>query len=105
MKTYIKKLQSKPEDSKKQILFWSLVICMSLVCLVWITSLGPRFNKEQVAKTEEEIKPFTMFGQAISDTYDNVSASVASVPSKDDVIVEEKEINEKQIDLIPVEQQ
>lgn len=110
MKEYIKKLQSKPENERKAIVFWSLAVCMCLVCFIWVSGLGPKFNKEENAsKREEAVKPFALFGQAVSDTYNNVTASVGniSIPKKEELKVEEvKEAKvEKQIDLIPVEQQ
>lgn len=110
MRAYIKKLQSKNEEARKQILVVSLIVCMSFVGIIWVTSLGYKFNnKKEAVKTEEEIKPFALFGQTIKDTFDNVTASVGSVSSsiKKEIPTEEKvEIKtetEKQIDLIPVE--
>jgi len=109
MKEYIKKLQSKPEGERKVILFWSLAVCMCLICFIWVSSLGPRFSKEEdVSKMEESVKPFALFGQAVSDTYNNVTASVGniSIPKEELKVEEVKEAEvEKQIDLIPVEQQ
>lgn len=111
MRTYIKKLQTKKEDTRKQILVLSLVVCMSFVGLVWINSLGYKFNKDDSAKTEEGMKPFALFKQTISDTYKGVTASVGNIKSiKEDpsTETENKEENvkiEKQIDLIPVEKQ
>jgi len=105
MRKYIKKLQLKSEDTRKQILFGSLIISMSFVFVVWISSLGYRFNKESSIKTQEDIKPFALFGQTISDTYNNVTASVGNISSsKEEKKIEEVEV-EKVIDLIPVEYQ
>lgn len=101
MRTYIKKLQSKPESTRKQILVGSLVVSMSLVCLIWIGTLGYKFNKDTTAKVEEDIKPFALFGKTISDTYNNVTASVGNISTKK----EKSKEKEKQIDLIPVEYQ
>ena len=106
MRTYIKKIQSKSENTRKQILVGSLVVCMSLVSVVWINTLGYRFSKEKIAQTEKEIKPFALFGQTVKETYTNVSASVGNISlntEKDKTV--EKETNEKIIDLIPVESQ
>jgi hypothetical protein len=108
MRAYIKKLQSKPEDIRKQILIGLLVVCMSFVGLIWVSSLGYKFNKESKIKVEEDIKPFALFSQTISDTYNNISASVGSIPlgkKQSEVKVEEKEENQKVINLIPVEYQ
>jgi len=108
MRAYIKKLQSKSEDTRKQIFVGSLIVCMSFVGLIWISSLGYKFNnKENTAKTEEAIKPFALLKQSISDTYNNVTASVGNIssPKKDEPKTEEKVGTQKQIDLIPVEYQ
>jgi len=102
MNTYIKKLQSKSEDARKQILVASLITSMSLVAIVWFYSLGDRFNnkKEEVAQVSPEVKPFTLFAKSIGDTYNNIAASVGNVFSSDKM---NTTATEKQIDLIPVE--
>ena len=104
MRTYIRKLQSKSEDTRKQILVGSLIVCMSFVGFIWISSIGQKLNKEKTTPIEEEIKPFALFGQSISNTYNNVTASVGSIPREEKEKQKEVEI-EKQIDLIPVEYQ
>lgn len=106
MREYIKKLQSKPEPVRKQILVGSLIVSMSLVCLVWIGSLGYRFdnNEAKVAKEDNGMKPFALLGETITDTYDNITASVGNISDTKEKIKEEaKVVEEKQIDLIPVE--
>jgi len=108
MRKYIKKLQSKSESTRKQILVGSLIVCMSFVFLIWIGSLGYRFsNKETSLQAKEAMKPFALFGQTISDTYKNVSASVGniSLPAKKEQTTEVNTETENQIDLIPVEYQ
>jgi len=107
MREYIKKLQSKSPDTRKQILVGSLIVCMSFVFITWVSSLGYKFSKNNAtAKAEEDIKPFALFGQTIKDTYNNVTASVGNISTKKDKPkVEEKVETEKQIDLIPVEYQ
>jgi hypothetical protein len=104
MRTYIKKLQSKSEDTRKQILVGSLIVCMSLVGVVWVNSLGYKFgNKESTAKEEGTIKPFALFGESISNTYNNVTASVGKISGFKE---EAKKVEvEKQIDMIPVEKE
>lgn len=100
MRKYIKKIQSKSEDVRKQILVTSLVACMSLVLFIWVGTIGHKFNnKTSVAKTENEIKPFSLFSKTVSDTYKNVSASAGNIKSK----IEESKEEGKVIELIPVE--
>jgi hypothetical protein len=116
MRTYIKKLQAKPENTRKQILLGSLVASMSFVFIVWVVALGYRFssdNKTDVVAVEEsqEIKPFALFGQSISDTYKNITASVGNISTtkkeKENADIESGEVKleGKQINLIPVEYQ
>jgi len=108
MRSYIKKLQSKSENTRKQIFFASLVVCMSFVSIIWVSSLGYKFSKNNEVKTENDIKPFALFGKSISDTYENVTASVGNVSLQKKEVENNKEIkveNEKVIDLIPVEYQ
>lgn len=107
MREYIKKLQSKSEVARKQILVGSLIVSMSLVALIWVGSLSSHFGHNQTAKVENTTKPFALLGQSISDTYNNVTASVGNISTsikKEKQKVEEEKV-EKQIDLIPVEPQ
>ncbi len=101
MREYIKKIQSKTESARKQILVGSLVVAMSLVGVIWVSSLGYKFSKGNSVPIEETVKPFALFGKTISDTYKNVSASVGSIslPKKEAEI----KTPDKVIDLIPVE--
>lgn len=104
MYSYIRKLQSKDEHTRKRILIGSLVVCMSIVGFLWITSLGYKFgdnSNDDVVSTENTIRPFALFGKSITNTVDNVSASVGNISSK--TFNSKRSKNEKQIDLIPVE--
>jgi len=115
MREYIKKIRSKSEETRKGILVGTLIVCMSLVVLVWIGTLGysSKEKKASVETTEEVIKPFALFGQQVSETFKNVSASVGNVSSlstqikqedQEPVVNENVEV-EKQIDLTPIEYQ
>lgn len=99
MRTYISKLQKKSEESRKQILFVALVVSMFLVGSIWVYSLTNRFDNKVQTKVKEDIKPFALFGDSISNTYKNITASVGniSLPIKQEVKTE------KQIDLIVVD--
>jgi hypothetical protein len=114
MRTYIRKLQAKPEHVRKQILYGTIAISMVFVGFIWISGLGSRFSKQNPEKISEDIKPFALFGQSISDTYKNISASVggASENLKNEIQAADPSLEtgdkvegEKQIDLIPVEYQ
>jgi len=100
MRAHIKKLQSKSEDTRKLIFAGTMIVCMSLVSLVWIYGLGVRFgNPEVKIQANEDIKPFKMFGDSISSTLKNVSASVGSIDMKKDL----SSNSEKQGDLVPID--
>jgi len=105
MRTYIKKIQSKPEYIRKQILYGSLIVSMVFVGLVWINGLGYKFNKNNKENITKEPKPFSLFGNSISETYNNITASVGNISNtlKNKNEVNEDSIKEKQVDLIPVE--
>lgn len=104
MRAYIKKLQAKDEDTRKFIFISTMIVCMSFVAFVWIYNLGTRFGNPKIAEqANEDIKPFKLFSNSLSDTYNNMSASVGKIKDNtiDKVIPEVK--TEKQIDLVPVE--
>ncbi|MEK7106254.1 MAG: hypothetical protein AAB895_02770 [Patescibacteria group bacterium] len=100
MNTYIKKLQSKGVESRKQIVAVALLTSMSLVVLVWVADLNGRFTKKETAvQASNDIKPFKLFANSIGDTYRDISASVGKISTPK----ENKAVEQKQIDLIPVE--
>lgn len=99
--SYIKKLQSKSEDTRKQILMVSIVVSMSIVVMVWMYGLGNFFSNKTEAQASNETKPFTLFADSISETYQNISASVGKITSKKEIKAEVPA--EKQIDLIQIE--
>lgn len=102
MYAYIKKLQSKEEIIRKQILVASLIVSMAVVGSVWVYSLSDRFGDKEVAVADTTTtKPFALFSSSISDAYQNISASVANFSRKSSAPKTEP----KQIDLIPVEPQ
>ncbi|HAE36795.1 TPA: hypothetical protein DCX66_03490 [Candidatus Nomurabacteria bacterium] len=104
MRTYIKNLQKKEEGKRKQIFAGAMIVSMFFVGVIWIYGLGVRFgNPEVKEKTREDIKPFKLFSNSLSDTYSNVSASVGKASSKDTVKTETEQKDEKQIDLMPIE--
>lgn len=106
MRQYIKKLQSKREDTRKQIFAGAMIVSMSIVGLIWVYSLGVRFGNPKVAvQANEDIKPFKLFSNTLSSTFQNIGASVGSAPRASEVKKEEPVVqdSQKQIDLIPVE--
>lgn len=104
MREYIKKLQSKDEIVRKQILLILMVVSMLFVVVIFSLSLGWRFKKTSKVEVKESAKPFALFANSLGEAYSNISASVGNVSSinKNPIsnLIPEKE---KQIDLIPVE--
>jgi len=103
MRAYIKKLQSKEEIVRKQILVGSLVVSMAFVGVVWVYSLNDRFsNKELVDAGSEtqQVKPFALFSNSVTNAYQNITASVGNFTLVKKEIEKEEA---KQIDLIVVE--
>jgi hypothetical protein len=87
MYQYIKKLKSKPDHVKKSILLFALIFSMSLVSIVWFYNLEDRFDSKKVTeKSREDVKPFSLLIDSISNTVKNISASVGSAPSIKDKI-------------------
>ena len=104
MRQYIKKIQSKSEDTRKLIFVASLILTMSFVSFIWVYSLGARFGNQKVKEqANADIKPFKLFTNSISNTYNSLSASVGKVSNISDIKDESQVKSEKQIDLIPVE--
>jgi len=101
MREYIKKLQEKDENTKKRILVVSLSVSMFVVGSIWIGDLTGRFNKkieqQHVQANKEEVKPFALFKDSVSETYKNITASVGNVS-----FIKKQEAP-KQIDLIVVD--
>ncbi len=105
MHNYIKKIQSKTEETRKQILAGVMIVSMSLVGFIWVHSLGTRFGSPKIQEqANDNVKPFKLFGNSISETFSSISASVGNATSKIDI---KKEVvvpkSEKIINLIPVE--
>lgn len=100
MRKYIHKLREKPEEHRQRILFMALAVSMIFVGFIWIYTLGYRISSSTAEKVDEDVAPFALFGESISNTYKNLSASIGniSLPKKE----EEKKL-QKQINLIPIE--
>ncbi len=81
MRKYIATLKEKPEHVRKQALMVAMAVCMTIVGSVWMYSLGTSFGSTNVvAQTAEEVKPLTLFGSSLKNTYKNMVASVGNAP-------------------------
>jgi hypothetical protein len=99
MKDYIYRLREKPEEVRKQYMFFFIAVSMAIVGGIWIYGLTNSFSKAPANSevgVNEDIKPFALFADSLKDTYKNVKASAIDPFSKDD---------KKQENVIPVENQ
>ena len=99
MRQYIKNLQQKDESVRKQILVASVAVSMIIIGSLWIYSLGARFDTTVAEQVNTDVKPFKLFGDSVSSTIHNISASVGSISfSKKD-----EATPKKQVKLIPID--
>jgi hypothetical protein len=105
MRAYIKKLQAKDEIVRKQIFFGLMVVSMAFVGFIWIYNLGDRFDSKVKEQVREDVKPFKLFANSLSSTYQNISASVGNISTPKKAEQKVKEVEEqKQVNLIVVEE-
>lgn len=80
---YINKLKNKPEETRKQVVFIALVVCMSIVVMIWFASLGPKKVKvessQQSEAEAEKNSPFKLLSSAISKTVLDIKDSVGEI--------------------------
>lgn len=80
MREYIKKLQSKPEPVRKQIVVGLMAVSMLFVGVVFVYSMRSTINGNDESQAKvDSLAPFRLLGDSISDTYNNMSASVGKV--------------------------
>lgn len=96
MRNYIHKLQNKGEDSRRAILTGSLIVSMAFVSVIWVSSFKDKFNSETTANVANDIKPFALFSDSVSNAWNDMSASVGKISlfSSGD--------NQKQVNVVPV---
>lgn len=76
MKKFIKKIQNKPEHTRKQILYVTTIAIGSLIVIFWIFTLQYRFSSIDSAKVKVELQPLTILKDSIASTYDDVSSKI-----------------------------
>ena len=105
MYSYIRKLRSKSEQSRKQIFALTMIGSMAFVVFIWIYGLNAKFSSPKVKdQVSQDIKPFKLFANSLSNTYENISANVIKAPSVNTNTTDELSNKpEKQIQLIQVE--
>ena len=95
---HIKRIQSKPAHIREQYLWGYLIIIMVIIGAIWILSLNFRFKSHTALETEQAIKPFQLFGNAVKNVYQDTTASVGNINTKTETPKNEDKI----IPLIPV---
>ena len=76
MRNFIHRLRQKPEEQKKQIIMFILVIAMSLVVLIWLSTLGIKKEKSKKEVEETVPSPFTMLIESFSEALGGIKDSV-----------------------------
>lgn len=100
---YIHSLREKPEDVRKRAVFTWMIVSVFVVGGTWYMTLSSRFSSgEVVAQAKNDVKPFSLLGTSLRNTYKNITASVGSIGDSK-VNTEAPKSEEKIIDLIPVE--
>lgn len=109
MNKFISNLRSKSDLQKRQILFVSLFIVMSLIISLWVYSITNNFEKDNtvVVETKKDISPFKLLTQKMNESYKNMSASVSNAgifnrKNEENITTDDNLKDEKTIDLIPV---
>lgn len=93
---FIQNLKSKPEATRKKILFLALTVSMVLVSFVWVYGMSDRFNQSfsvdnDVSNTSSPLK---LLSNSFINAYNNISASVGSISfSKDQKAVGDESSN------------
>ncbi len=100
MQSYIKKLQSKPEEVRQRILVVSMLLVMTVVVMVWVYDMTGRLSSGSISEqASSDAKPFTLFFNSLSNLYNqDASAGNANLNSG-------TTNTQKQINLVPVEPQ
>ena len=97
MREYIKKLQAKPEPVRKKIVVGLMVTSMFFVAVVFVFSVRSTIRGHEKSTAVDNLAPFKLLGNSISDTYDNVSASVGKIS------LPEKQSDQEQSNQMPDE--
>lgn len=81
--SFIRRIRSKGEETRKMMLAVSMIVSMSLVGLIWVVGItNPKREKnEKVVGVEETLKPFSMFGESIKESYQDLSANLGDLGS------------------------
>ncbi|MFH1608846.1 MAG: hypothetical protein ABH951_02395 [Patescibacteria group bacterium] len=74
MRKTIHRLRQKPEEERRQILHIIIIIAAIFMILLWVFSLGKNVSTpETKIKMKEDLKPFSVLKDNLSDGYKSVS--------------------------------
>ena len=81
--SFIRRIRSKREETRKMMLAVSMIVSMSLVGLIWVVGImgGKKAPDEKVVGVEETLKPFSLFGESIKESYQDLSANLGDLGS------------------------
>jgi len=80
MRKLVQNLREKPEHVRKHILHITTFGLTCLVVLFWVYTLQARFSSPEVKEAfRNDLKPLTVLGDDIVNTYQNISANVSNI--------------------------
>lgn len=101
MRNFIHRLRQKTDEQKQQIIMFVLIVVMSLVVLVWLSTLGVKDEKKKKETEETGPSPFTMLIESFSETFDGIKDSVseADLSGMQEELTENKNQETQEVDL------
>lgn len=78
---FIRHLKTKPEEVRKQYVLIALTISMSLVVLVWLSTLGVKKEKIKIVEeaSEETTSPFSILSESFTGAIGGIKESIQNV--------------------------
>ena len=77
MRNFIHRLRQKTDEQKQQIIMFVLIVVMSLVVLVWLSTLGVKDEKKKKEIEETGPSPFTVLIESFSEALGGIKDSVS----------------------------
>ncbi|KKQ35662.1 MAG: hypothetical protein US50_C0008G0003 [Candidatus Nomurabacteria bacterium GW2011_GWB1_37_5] len=76
MNDLIKKIQKKPKHVRSQIIMVTSLVITGIIVLFWVYSLPYRFSNNEQGGLKEDIKPFKILSETLSDTIGGISDTI-----------------------------
>ncbi len=106
IKSFIRKLRSKPEDTRRIIFVVSLASSMIVVILIWISGITNPSSKKVIKEkdsVEETNKLFAVIKDGIKETIGDLAASLKDINIMISGIKEDIEREKEIIEISPIE--